>query len=251
MKKITFYFMIFALFSFASCQKDAEVEPNNPEVSEEVKAVWSSSDRWASWNNGGYTLYNNIWGSGYGPQVIWANNFQDWGVWANHPNTGGIKSYPNVSRTINKRLSSLTRLTSSYTVAARPSDGSYNSAYDIWLRSHQIEVMLWMNYRGSMKPISHNWDSNGNPVPTHRNISVGGHTWNVYRGSHGNLQVYSFVRTSQSDSGTVDIRAVLNWLRNTPRWIGDETVNQVQFGWEITSSSGGRDFRISRFNVLD
>ncbi|WP_207756582.1 glycoside hydrolase family 12 protein [Nonomuraea cypriaca] len=27
-------------------------------------AVWSSSDQWATWTNGGYTLYNNIWGSG-------------------------------------------------------------------------------------------------------------------------------------------------------------------------------------------
>jgi hypothetical protein len=57
-------------------------------------AAWGSSDQWATWNNGGYILYNNIWGSGAGPQSIWANSYSNWGVWANHPNTGGIKSYP-------------------------------------------------------------------------------------------------------------------------------------------------------------
>lgn len=50
-------------------------------------AVWSSSDKWATWSNGGYTLYNDVWGSGAGTQVIWANSYSNWGVWANHPAT--------------------------------------------------------------------------------------------------------------------------------------------------------------------
>ena len=249
MKKALIYCMAAALSLFVACQKE-ELEPNSEAQEQEVKAVWSSSDRWATWNNGGYTLYNNIWGSGYGYQSIWANSYQDWGVWADHPNTGGIKSYPNVSRMINRRMSALSRLSSSFTVADRPSDGSYNTAYDIWLKDYQIEVMMWMNYQGGMAPISHNWSASGQPVPTHTNVYIGGHTWNVYRGSHGSAQVFSFVRTSNTNSGTVNIKANLDWLRNTARWMGDEMVNQVQFGWEITSSAGGRNFRISRYNVL-
>lgn len=88
-----------------------------------------------------------------------------------------------------------------------------------------------------------------NPVPTHKGISCGGHSWNVYRGWNGSAEVYSLLRTTQSDSNSVDLRSCLNWIRNTPKWFGDEVVNQVQFGWEITSSAGGRDFRISRYNV--
>src|SRR5262249_44425995 len=53
-------------------------------------AVWSSTDKWATWSNGGYTVRNDVWGSGAGPQTIWANSFSNWGVWANHPNTGGV-----------------------------------------------------------------------------------------------------------------------------------------------------------------
>jgi hypothetical protein len=37
-------------------------------------AVWGSSDQWASWSDNGYTLYNDVWGSGAGPQSIWANS---------------------------------------------------------------------------------------------------------------------------------------------------------------------------------
>lgn len=42
-------------------------------------AVWSSSDQWAAWPNGGYTLYNDVWGSGAGPQTIWADSYSSWG----------------------------------------------------------------------------------------------------------------------------------------------------------------------------
>ncbi|MGI5157543.1 GH12 family glycosyl hydrolase domain-containing protein [Microbispora sp. CA-102843] len=44
-------------------------------------------------------------------------------------------------------------------------------------------------------------------------MSVGGHSWDVYRGSNGSNQVFSFVRRSNATSGTVDVKAVLNWLR--------------------------------------
>ncbi len=47
-------------------------------------AVWSSSDRWGTWSSGGYTLYNNIWGSGHGAQTIWADSP---GNWASGPTT--------------------------------------------------------------------------------------------------------------------------------------------------------------------
>src|SRR5687768_10873748 len=150
-------------------------------------AAWNSCDQWASWSNGGYTLYNNIWGSGAGPQTIWANSYSNWGVWANHPNTGGIKSYPNSTRYVGRRLSSLGSLTSSFNMSL-PWGGAWTAAYDIWDTGHQHEIMLWMNYTnnadgsGNIKPISYNWNSSGNPVPTHWNVWIGGHSWNVFRG---------------------------------------------------------------------
>lgn len=227
-----------------SCSKDSS-QPVTRDT--HLKATWGTCDQWATWSNGGYTLYNNIWGSGAGPQCIWANSYSNWGVWANHPNTGGIKSYPNCEKVVNKKLSALGKLTSSFSCTV-PSSGAYNTAYDVWSSNYTYEIMIWMNWRGGVKPISAQWDASGNPVPTYRNVSVGGHTWNVYQGSNGSNQVISLLRTSNATSGTVDIKAILNWIKSKGIF-GDITVYKVQLGWEITSSSGGLDFQMNSYSV--
>ncbi|WP_243082020.1 hypothetical protein [Streptomyces sp. 891-h] len=202
-------------------------------------AVWSSSDRWGSYRTpDGYTLYNNIWGQGAGSQTIEANSASDWWVHADHPGTGGIKSYPNAKKVVGKRISALTSLSSSYRVSV-PQAGAYNTSYDIWDSDYDYEVMLWVNHHGAVGPI-------GTPQGT---VSLGGHTWRVYKGDNGSNQVFSFVRTSDSTQGTVDILPVLRWLKDTKGWWGDETIGDVQFGYEITSSPGGLDFATRRFGV--
>jgi hypothetical protein len=201
-------------------------------------AVWSSSDRWGTWSSGGYTLYNNIWGSGYGAQTIWANSPSNWGVWANHPNTGGIKSYPNATRYIGKRVSALGTTTSSFNVTVPTSGVAFTTAYDIWSSDNAHEIMLWMNKYGPVGPL-------GSQQAT---ATVGGHTWTVYRGSNGANQVYSFIRTSNTHAGTVDIRAIAQWIR-ARGWFGDVTIGNVQLGYEITSAAGGKDFVTNSFSV--
>ncbi|WP_155338321.1 glycoside hydrolase family 12 protein [Acrocarpospora corrugata] len=200
-------------------------------------AVWSSSAQWGTWTNSGFTLYNNIWGGGAGPQTIWANSASNWGVWANHPNTGGVKSYPNVSRNVNRRISALTTATSSFNVTV-PGGGAYATAYDIWCDGHTYEIMLWMNKTGPVGPL-------GSRQTT---ATVGGHSWDIYRGSNGSNQVFSFVSRGNANSGTVNIKAILTWLR-TSNWFGDVTLGDVQFGYEITSSSGGMDFRTNSYSL--
>lgn len=201
-------------------------------------AVWWSSDRWGTWSSGGYTLYNNVWGSGYGPQTIWANSATNWGVWANHPNTGGIKSYPNSTKWSGKRVSALGTLSSSFNVSVPTSGVAFTSAYDVWSSDNAHEIMLWMNKYGAVGPLG----------TFQATATVGGHTWNVYRGSNGANQVYSFVRTSNASSGTVDIKAICNWIRGRG-WFGDVTIGNVQFGYEITSSSGGKDFVTNNLTI--
>lgn len=115
-------------------------------------AVWSTTAQWGTWTSGAYTLYNNIWGGGAGPQTLWVNSAGNWGVWADHPNTGGVKSYPNASITVNKRLSALGATTSSFNVTV-PNSGSYATAYDIWADGHTYEIMLWMNRTGALDPL--------------------------------------------------------------------------------------------------
>jgi len=200
-------------------------------------AAWSSSDKWGTWSNGGYTVRNDVWGSGAGSQSIWANSYSNWGVTANHPNTGGVKAYPHSAKNVNKRLSAIGSVKSSFNVSA-PGSGAYTTAYDIWCNNNAYEIMLWMNKRGAVGPI-------GSKQTT---ASVGGHTWDVYKGSNGSNQVFSFVRTSNTNSGTVDIKAVLNWIKGKS-WFGDVTLGEVQFGFEITSSSGGLNFTSNSYSV--
>src|SRR5213592_2507757 len=115
-------------------------------------ATWSSSDKWATWSNGGYTIRNDVWGSGAGPQTIWANSYSNWGVWADHPNTGGVKAYPHSARNIGKRVSALGTLTSGFNVS-RPGSGAYATTYDIWAGNNAYEIMLWANKQGAVGPI--------------------------------------------------------------------------------------------------
>ncbi|ANN18307.1 hypothetical protein SD37_23480 [Amycolatopsis orientalis] len=200
-------------------------------------ATWSSSDKWGSWSNGGYTVRNNVWGSGVGPQSIWANSYSNFGVWADHPNTGGVKSYPHSGKNIGRQLSGLRSLSSSFNVS-RPGSGAYATAYDIWANNNAYEIMLWMNKQGAVGAI-------GSKQAT---ATVGGHTWDVYRGSNGHNEVFSFLRTSNTNAGSVDVLAVMNWIKNRG-WYGDVTLGEVQFGFEITSSSGGMNFTSNSFSV--
>ncbi len=201
-------------------------------------AVWWSTDRWASWSNGGYTLYNDVWGSGAGPQTIWANSYSNWGVWSDQPNTGGIKSYPNVTKRVGTPINNLHAVTSGYNVAV-PSSGAYETAYDIWDTNHANEIMLWLNQTGPIGPIG----------SYSTNVSVGGYNWNVYKGWNGANNVYSLLNTGRATSGSVDILSILKWLEYTQHWIGNITLGDIQFGWEITSSSGGMNFQVNNYWV--
>ncbi|NUT91179.1 MAG: hypothetical protein HOY78_19975 [Saccharothrix sp.] len=200
-------------------------------------ATWSSSDKWGTWSNGGYTVRNDVWGSGAGYQSIWANSYSNWGVWANHPNTGGVKAYPHSAKNIGRPLSQIGGITSNFNVSV-PNAGAYTTTYDIWAQNNAYEIMVWMNRVGPVGAI-------GSYQTT---ASVGGHNWDVYRGSNGANQVFSFLRQGNTSAGSVDIKAILNWIR-ARGWYGDVTVGEVQFGYEITSSSGGMDFRTNSYSV--
>jgi Glycosyl hydrolase family 12 len=193
-------------------------------------ATFTSSDKFGQMQIGNYILRNDVWGSGAGPQTITANSGSNWWLNANHPNTGGVKSYGHSARAVNRRLSATSRLSSTFTVTV-PSAGAYETAYDIWGNSNSVEVMLWMNRTGAVGPL-------GTQQTT---VTVGGHSWAVFNGSNGSNQVVSFVRQGNTSAATVDILAVLNWARSAGLF-GDLVVGEVQFGFEITSSSGGLMF---------
>jgi hypothetical protein len=189
---------------------------------------------------GGFSVANNVWGSGPGPECVWATATTLWGVTATHPQTGGVKSYPNIGISPRLLISGINTYTSSFDITV-PSGttGSWEAAYDIWLRTPgggntRIELMLWF-YTNKTGPIS---SVVGPGTPT-----VGGHTWTVHYGSNGSNATISFVRTTNTTSATVDVKAILDWLiaNNTTQYGKFDntwTLDQVQWGFEISGDGG-------------
>jgi hypothetical protein len=68
------------------------------------------------------------------------------------------------------------------------------------------------------------------------NQSIGGHTWNVYKGPNGSITVFSFVRTSNINSANVDHKAIWNYIQGKGWW-NNPTINNIQFGFEITNTN--------------
>ncbi|MBR7835704.1 hypothetical protein KDL01_20680 [Actinospica durhamensis] len=200
-------------------------------------ATYSSSDQYASWTDGTYTVYNDEWGSNYTYQGLWVNSASNWGVWSQQDYTSGVEAYPNVSRTVDKSISSLSSVTSTYSVTD-PSAGSYETAYDIWTEDGANEIMIWTDV--------HNVGPLGSSVGT---VTLDGQTYTVYKGTNGSNNVYSFVDSSTVTSGTFNILDILKWIQNTKGWMSNETLGQVQFGWEITTENPGQDFTVNSYSV--
>jgi hypothetical protein len=220
-----------------------------------ITSVWCSCEQWGESTSGSYTYYNDIWGTGPGPQCIWRASSGAWGVASQHPSGGGIKSYPNVSLSPRKAISALTTYTSSFDVVV-PSGGVYETTYDLWVKgttAERIEIMLWMTYRGGNNPIAKAYDASG-AIADATNVTVGGHTWNVYYGSNGANDVASLLRTSNTSAASVDIKAILLWLianneSDFATFDASYTLDQVQFGHEIASDSGTQAYVTKSFTV--
>ncbi|GAB4002786.1 hypothetical protein GCM10029992_42020 [Glycomyces albus] len=80
------------------------------------------------------------------------------------------------------------------------------------------------------------------------NVNLGGRNWSYYQGSNGANPVYSFLAHTHTTDSWVDIAAHCRWLRDTGR-IGNVRIDQIQFGWEITSSAGGHNFNVNSYSL--
>ncbi len=188
-------------------------------------ATWSTTDKWGSYTLGSYTIYNDVWGSGANSQTLYVNTSSSSApnFWATTTQSGGgIKSYPNGSKTINKSVTSISSLHGNATEHGGASGTlAYDWAWDCWIPT---EVMIWNNWVGSVAPWGTLYQSN---------VSIGGRTWNVYKPGGP----WSFLATSKFSSGTVDLAATFKWLVNGGH-LSNGTVGKCQYGVEITSGSG-------------
>ena len=187
--------------------------------------LYDSSLRYAQYQVGGYAISNDEWGSGYNTQTLWVNSATNWGLSATQPSTPGVKSYANISKNVDVALNSLSSAISSFN-ETNPTDGNWESAYDLWLNGTGIEVMAWTYVNGNAQPL-------GYPVNT---VTLGDNTWTLYVGDNGHNPTYSFVRHGNETSGTVDILGLLKYLENTGGYFSNPVLSSIQYGWEITGT---------------
>jgi Glycosyl hydrolase family 12. len=236
MKKLIFILAIVVMFVACKDEMTNSTAPAPestvaaPASMEKTQSAWSSCDKWASYTSGGYTVYNDVWGSGAGTQCIYANSSTNWYVYSTQSGSG-VKSYPNSSKSINR---SNTSSCSSSMSVSHPGSGAYNASWDIWIPG---EMMVWIVKQGSVGPIG---------SLKYSSVSVGGGTWNVYQGSG----VVSFIKTSNSSSASIDVKALCAYCISKGWASSGSTIGQVQGGFEITSTGGSqKTFTMNSYSV--
>ena len=201
--------------------------------------LYEDSGQWAQYSIGGYTIYNDEWGSGHNTQTLWVKSATNWGVFSTQPSTSGVKSYANISKSIGTALNSLSSATSTFN-ESNPSGGNWESAYDIWLNGSGIEVMVWTDVSGNVGPL-------GSSVGT---VTLDGNTWTLFAGNNGSNPTYSFVRSANETSGTVNILDLLKYLENTKGYFSNPTLSTIQYGWEISGTNNAQEnFTINNYSA--
>ncbi|KAH7920842.1 glycoside hydrolase family 12 protein [Leucogyrophana mollusca] len=196
---------------------------------------------------GQYSLLTNLWGESdatsgsqcseitslSGTTIAWATNW----TW-----TGGtsVKSFSNIQLDdgINQQLSAISSMPTTWDWS-QDSTGTVvaDVAYDLFTSdtsggSNVNEIMIWLaNFNAG--PISAEYNSDGDPVPVATDISLGGYTWDLYSGSNGANQVYSYLPTSGTiQSFNTDIYPFLTYL------VDNEGVSSSQY---LTTAQGGTE----------
>ncbi|GAB2961350.1 GH12 family glycosyl hydrolase domain-containing protein [Saccharothrix stipae] len=213
---------------------------------------------------GKYWVNNNVWGqnSGQGWQCVWdvsSGGSIAWGTswnWSGGP--GQVKSYASsvlgwhwgnkLSGTgLPVRLSDNRSVNTgaSYTVRQNTAN-VMNVAYDLWLHptanpgtaNPSDEIMIWTYRAGGAGPV-------GTRQAT---VSIAGATWDLYRGNIG-WEVYSFIRTSNTNSATFNLRDFTSHL-SSRGWLSNQKyLTSVQHGTEVFSGNGQLDVHSYYANV--
>lgn len=203
--------------------------------------AWESAAKLGSWNDSGFVVFNNEWNKAEaGPQTIWADSFDHWGVESTQANSTSVKTYPSVQKDYpGTALRSFTTLTSTFSESMPPAAVSFDAeaAYDIWIDNYRTEVMVWVDNHGQ-KPAG--------GIIAH--VYIDGQAFAVWQGGP---HMFSFVLFgSQETSGRVDLLSPLRWLINRHYLRNSDTMTQVDFGWEIASTAGvPMNFTMKRYSL--
>lgn len=202
------------------------------------------------WSDGDFVVHNNMWNAGgYSvTQSTQACSYKSWNTIVsadNNRNDGAVKTYPNVHKDYHDwgtgkepAWSSIPSLKSTF-AATGPKTGIYDIAYDIWMNGvpGNREIMIWTE--------------NQNQVPSgtkFATVTLSGISWDVWASS-GNSYL-AFVPKSSLTSGSLDLKAMIDYLIAQGKVPANSTLGQVCFGVEVVSTNGvPATFRFTDFSL--
>ncbi|KAJ7211216.1 glycoside hydrolase family 12 protein [Mycena pura] len=167
----------------------------------------------------------------------------------------GVKSFTNinVNSPLNKQLSAISSMPSTWVWSYSSSSIVADVAYDMFTSntaggSAVNEIMIWLaNFNAG--PISAQFSSSGQAVPIVSNLSLAGHTWNLFFGSNGANNVYSFLPASGTiTSFSGDVNLFLKYLTTNRGVSTAQFLTTAQGGTEATS--GSATFTTSSFSLV-
>lgn len=103
-------------------------------------------------------------------------------------------------------------------------------AYDLWLAptqggTEEYEIMIWLAAYGDAGPIS----STGQAIAT---TKIGSHSWKIFKGTNGAVQVFSFVATSTITSFSGDLNMFFKYLISSQGVPNSMWITSLQGGTE-------------------
>ncbi|KAL0958810.1 hypothetical protein HGRIS_014129 [Hohenbuehelia grisea] len=158
----------------------------------------------------------------------------------------GVKSFTNIqlNEGLDVQLGSISSIPAMWTWSQEASGSIVaDIAYDLFTSdtiggANVNEIMVWLaNYNAG--PISAVYNADGTPQPVASNVALAGHTWNVYFGSNGANNVYSFLPSSGGvvSSFSGDLNEFLKYLTSEQGVSTSQYLKTAQGGTEPTTGS--------------
>jgi hypothetical protein len=147
------------------------------------------------------------------------------------------------------QVSSLTtgKVTTSWSTTQPGGSSDYDVAYDIWFNQtptttgqpNGTELMVWLNHNGPVQPF-------GSEVAS--NVSIGGHTYNVWEGQQSSWDTVSYTMTSPATSvSNLDIGALTQDMVSRGYTKSSWYLIDVEAGFELWQ--GGAGLATNSFSV--
>jgi cellulose 1,4-beta-cellobiosidase len=156
--------------------------------------------------------------------------------------SGGLTSTP-------IQVSSLTagKVTTSWSTTQPGGSNDYDVAYDIWFNQtptttgqpNGTELMVWLNHNGPVQPF-------GSVVAS--NVSIGGHTYNIWEGQQSTWDTVSYVMTSGTTSvSNLDVGTLAQDMVSRGYTKSSWYLIDVEAGFELWQ--GGAGLATNSFSV--